>query len=110
MSDNSNTTINISIQRPAKSMALAVLLALFFGPLGLLYASISGGIIMMFVDLGILIASVLTLGLASGLFLVTQVVTIVWAVLAVQGRDKAVLTQIKQGNFDQAIKTATTDE
>lgn len=110
MSDNSNTTINISVQAPAKSLALAIILAIFFGPLGLLYASVSGGLIMLLVDLGLVVASVLTLGMASPLLLLSEIVTIIWAVFAVQGRDKAVLTQIKQGNFDQAVRTATKSE
>lgn len=48
-----------------KSMGLAIILALFFGPLGLLYSSVTGGIIMLVVS-GIIAVFTLGFGLLIG--------------------------------------------
>lgn len=60
----------------SKSVGMAFLLAFVFGPLGLLYASVSGGIILMI--LGVIIGF-FTLGL--GLVFV-WIASIIWAVVA----------------------------
>lgn len=59
-----------------KSVGVAFILAFFFGPLGLLYASVTGGIVMFI--LGAII-SIVTLGF--GLILV-WIICIIWAVVA----------------------------
>lgn len=43
MSENQSVT---HVVLPTKSMAVAILLAIFFGPLGLFYSSVTGAIIM----------------------------------------------------------------
>ena len=40
---------NYIVTQPTKSMGIALVLALLFGPIGLFYSSITGGIIMFFV-------------------------------------------------------------
>jgi hypothetical protein len=71
----------LTIQPPAKSVGAAVVLGLFLGPLGLLYASVIGGILMAVV--WVLVATA-TLGL--GLFIVHPICA-VWAALAAQKKN-----------------------
>lgn len=59
-----------------KSMVASILLSLFFGPLGLLYASVTGGIVMLLICI---VVGILTVGL--GLF-ITFPICIIWAVVA----------------------------
>jgi len=70
------------IIRTQKSAGVAFLLSFFFGPLGMLYATVPGALIMMVVTP---IVAILTVGL--GLF-VTQPICIIWAVLAVNSMNK----------------------
>ena len=107
MSNQPSTTVNVTIASPQKSMVAAILLTLFFGPLGLFYASITGGLIMLAAYAVVLVLSFVTFGMATVLFPLLWIVTIVWAVLGVQGKDQLVLTQVKSGNFAGAVKSAT---
>lgn len=66
----------------AKSVALAVILALLFGPLGMLYATIPGAIAMFFINL---LVGIPTLGL--GLFL-TIPIGAIWAGVAASSHNK----------------------
>lgn len=67
-----------------KSVGLAFLLAFLFGPLGLLYASVTGGIIMFI--LGIIIG-IVTFGM--GLILVWPI-CIIWAVIAANNENSKI--------------------
>lgn len=71
-----------------KSLGLALLLALFFGPLGLLYASILGGIVMFLVNL---IIAIPTLGVG---LLLTWPLTVLWAFLAINKHNGAIDRQV----------------
>lgn len=83
------------VQKPRKSAGIAILLTFFFGPLGLFYASVTGGMIMTFLPVflfllgivGMLRDSVVLLGLSVGLlvvfWLVCWLVSIIWAVISV---------------------------
>jgi hypothetical protein len=59
-----------------KSMAASVLLTLFFGPLGLFYASVTGGVVMTILSI---VVGIGTLGVG---LLLTGPACIVWAVVA----------------------------
>lgn len=73
-----NTTVVVGgAVAPQKSMGTALLLAFFFGPLGLLYASVAGGIIMLVVTI---ILMIFTLGLS---LFITWPVCVIWAAIAV---------------------------
>ncbi len=48
MENEQNPTTKVVMTRPKKSMGIALTLTILFGPLGLLYASISCGLIVMF--------------------------------------------------------------
>jgi hypothetical protein len=65
-----------------KSVATALLLSFFFGPLGLLYASVAGGIVMILLSI---IIGIFTVGIG---LIFTWIVSIIWAVLAVQMSNK----------------------
>ena len=69
-----------------KSMGAAILLSFFFGPLGLLYASVTGGVVMLIVSL---IVGIFTLGFG---FIVTWPICVIWAAIAVN-RFNSNLTQ-----------------
>jgi hypothetical protein len=62
---------------PQKSVATAVLLTIFFGPLGMFYATVPGAFVMLFISV---IAAAFTLGLS---LLITWPICIIWAVSAV---------------------------
>lgn len=72
------TMINVGSQ---KSVGTAVLLALFFGPLGMLYSTIAGAIVMFFVNL---VVAVFTLGLG---LLITFPLGALWAGIAVSNQN-----------------------
>ena len=78
----SNTIIVVS---HAKSLALAIILALFFGPLGLLYSTVKGAVIMFFVNI---VVGVLTIGV--GLF-ITWPIGVVWAAMATNAHNAALV-------------------
>ena len=65
-----------------KSVGVAFLLTFFFGPIGLLYATVVGGLIMIGVELFLLILGLVTFGLAWLLFGFTWVICIVWGCIA----------------------------
>lgn len=80
MTDIPTTTIIYS-EKP-RSVVAAFFLALLFGPLGLLYASVAGGIILI---IAAMILVPLTFGIAG---LVIWPVSIVWAVIAASLRKR----------------------
>jgi TM2 domain-containing membrane protein YozV len=74
MTDTNTTTIIIA--QPPKSAWAAFFLTFFFGPLGLLYASIAGGIILTVIAL---IIVPLTAGIGA---FVLWPISMIWGVLA----------------------------
>lgn len=84
-------TVNV-FQVQEKSLLVAFLLSLFFGPLGMLYSTIAGGVIMLVVYLAIFGLSLITFGMASLLFLPAWIVCIVWAMIAAKSRIRTIAT------------------
>lgn len=82
-------TINV-INIQEKSVLIAFLLTLILGPLGLFYSSIIGGAIMLVAYLVILGLSIITLGMATILFLPAWIACIVWGILAAKNRNRLV--------------------
>ncbi|EDQ05589.1 hypothetical protein DSM14862_02574 [Sulfitobacter indolifex] len=76
MTDAPTHTTTIIHAKPQKSVVAAFFLTLLFGPLGLLYATVAGGIVL--IILAILIG-VVTFGLGA---LITWPVSIIWGVVA----------------------------
>lgn len=75
---NSQTVSNTTyvIVKSQKSVGVALLLTFFFGPLGMLYSTVKGAIVMFFVTL---IALVFTLGIGC---LFTWPICMIWAAMA----------------------------
>lgn len=111
MSENNQpqTVVNVTVSGPQKSMAVALILTFLFGPLGLFYASVTGGIVLLLAGMLTLVASFFTFGLASVFFPVIWIASMIWAALAAAGKEKAVITQVKQGNYKAAVDAAMDD-
>lgn len=74
MQDTPSTTVVVA--KPEKSVPAALVLTFLFGPLGLLYASVWGGIIL-------ILTAIVTLPLTAGLAaLILWPASLIWAVLA----------------------------
>jgi hypothetical protein len=79
----------IMVVSKQKSAGIAFLLTFFFGPLGLLYASVAGGIIMIILSL---VIGIFTLGIG---LIIGWVISIVWAMVAVNMYNKKMTKQPK---------------
>lgn len=66
----------VVIIRNQKSIGLSILLTLFFGPLGMLYSTVSGGIIMLIISV---VIGFLTFGFGA---LFTWPICIIWGAVA----------------------------
>lgn len=69
------------IVKSNKSVGVALLLTFLFGPLGLLYASVSGGIIMLIISVFV---AIFTLGFGV---LITWPICMIWAAVAVNNQN-----------------------
>jgi len=73
-----------------KNVGISLILTILFGPLGMLYSTISGGIIMMILSL---IVAVLTAG--AGLA-ITWLISIIWGAMAVSRWNKNLLANVSR--------------
>lgn len=69
------------VVKTQKSMGVAILLSIFFGPLGMLYSTVTGGIVMLLVNI---VVGIFTLGI--GLFF-TWPIGVIWAAVAVNSHN-----------------------
>lgn len=76
MENNNQTQKIVVISSQEKSMLATVLLTIFFGPLGLFYATVSGGVIMLVITI---LVGVFTLGIGA---LFTFPICIIWGIVA----------------------------
>ena len=70
----SNTTY--VVVKSQKSVGLAIILAFLFGPLGMLYSTVTGGIVMFIINL---LAFLFTAGIG---LIITWPIGIIWAAMA----------------------------
>jgi hypothetical protein len=75
---------------PTKSVGLAIFLGVFFGPLGLLYSSVTGAIVMFLVNI---VVGIFTLGF--GLFL-TWPICGIWTYVAAKSYNERLLAGQRQ--------------
>ena len=75
----------VLVVRAPKSVGVSIMLTIFFGPLGLLYSSVAGGLVMLVVSV---VVGFLTLGI--GLF-VTHPICIIWGAVAASTYNKKLL-------------------
>jgi len=85
---NTESLRPVMVVTPTKSVGIAVLLAIFFGPLGMLYATVLGGIVMLIVSM---LVALVTLGF--GLFL-TWPICVVWAAIATNAYNKRIMSRL----------------
>lgn len=78
---NQSTTTVIAVGQK-KSMVAALLLTFFFGPLGLLYSTVSGALILLVLTV---IIGFFTLGIG---FIVGWLASMIWAAIAVSSNNK----------------------
>ena len=86
----------IVVQIQPKNLAIAVILTLVFGPLGMFYATIPGGIVMGIINVLIMIISFLTLGIGSIFFLFTWPICLIWTILSVNAQNKRAMAELMQ--------------
>jgi hypothetical protein len=96
------------VTKSPKSIGIALLLTFLFGPIGLLYASISGGLIMtltpiiiiLFLYVGVWQDSTLLMAWQSGLILIFIVadwfIMLIWAVIGVKSYNQKIETDAKK--------------
>lgn len=75
---------------PTKSVGLAIFLGVFFGPIGLLYSTVTGAIVMFVVNI---LVGLVTLGF--GLF-ITWPICGVWAAVATKNHNEKLLAGQRQ--------------
>ena len=75
---------------PTKSMGISIILTVLFGPVGMLYSTIWGGIIMGVISL---LVGIFTLGLG---LLITWPICLIWAALATSSYNKKLLAGQRQ--------------
>ena len=73
---NVSNVVQVGRSRPQKSAALAALLALLFGPLGMLYSTVGGAIALFIINVIFVVPTV------GGILLITWPIGIVWAAVA----------------------------
>lgn len=82
--DNSTAAAILAVGQK-KSMGIALVLTFFFGPLGLLYASVSGGVILLIITI---IVGLVTLGLG---FIIGWLASMIWAAVAVNSHNTKIM-------------------
>jgi len=75
----------VVVQGVGKSTMVAVILSLFFGPLGMLYSTVLGGIIMLIISI---VVGLFTLGFG---LIFTWPICVIWAALAADRQNKKAL-------------------
>ena len=83
-------TSKVVVLANQKSVLAAFLLTFFFGPLGLLYASILGGIIMLIISA---IVAFFTLGMG---LIITYPICIIWSIVSVNSFNAKQLKSAKE--------------
>jgi len=84
------------IVTPTKSVGLSMILTILFGPLGMFYSTIWGGIVMGIVHLFILVFAIFTFGLGYILFFFTWPICVLWGALAASSYNKKLLAGERQ--------------
>lgn len=81
----SENQANVVITRSTKSQGIGLILTFLFGSLGLFYASVIGGIIMLIVEV---VVAIVTFGIG---LIVTHIVCLIWSMIAVSNYNKNLL-------------------
>ncbi len=71
-----------------KSITLAVILSMAFGPFGMFYSTISGAIIMLVTNLIIFVSGFLTWGEGWKYYILSWLICVIWSAIAVSSYNK----------------------
>lgn len=74
---------------PAKSVGIAILLTVLFGPLGMLYSTVPGALIMIVVSI---VLGFFTLGLS---LMLTWPISIVWGAMAASAHNQRAMAGLR---------------
>jgi len=83
MSTSSSSQIIVTV--PVKSVGVSLLLTFFFGPLGMLYSTIWGGIIMLVISV---LFAIVTFGFG---LIITWPICMIWGAVAANSYNKKLL-------------------
>ena len=81
-----NQNVNVVVTRSPKSVGIAIALSLFFGPFGMFYSTIIGGIVMLIVKI---IVAIVTFGFG---LLLTWPIGVIWAAIAASTHNKKLMS------------------
>jgi hypothetical protein len=85
---------SVSVLISAKSKGLGFLLVLLFGGFGLLYATVTGGVLMSLAQVGAFIVSFLTFGFGLVLLIPIWIVSLIWSMVAIGGHNQRLLRRM----------------
>jgi hypothetical protein len=77
-----------------KSVAVAIVLSFFFGPLGMFYSTVTGALVMLGINFVIFFVGLLTLGLGWFLYFFTWIGGIIWAAVEANNSNKKLVTPV----------------
>ena len=83
--ENSGKNVQIIVTRSTKSVGIGLLLTFIFGPIGMLYATVWGGFIMMVVNL---LIGIPTLGLG---LLLTWPIQLIWVAVSIRSYNRKLM-------------------
>jgi hypothetical protein len=92
---------SIVIVKKQKSLGVAFLLAFLFGPMGLLYSSVVGGVVMFFLAIPVVI---FTFGL--GLIFFIWPACVIWAIIATNMANNEIMSETR-GNYNTNFRNST---
>lgn len=85
--ENSDKNVQIIVTRPTKSVGIGLLLTFLFGPIGMLYATVWGGLLMMVVNL---VVGIATFGIG---LVITWPIQLIWVALSIRSYNKKLMKQ-----------------
>lgn len=93
MSENQENNRQYVITRSPKSIGLGLILTLVLGPIGLLYATVSGGIIMIIVDSIFALVGLFTLGFSLFVTIpIVNLICMIWAYVKIKKYNEALFS------------------
>lgn len=98
---------SVIIVNNKKSRAIAAILTIFFGPFGMFYSTIRGGIIMSIIHIPIFILMLIGIGFIPYLF--TWPICVIWAIIAAENQNQKELKRLNSEAKDQSIYQKPTD-
>jgi hypothetical protein len=78
-----------------KSVGISIILTLLFGPVGMFYSTVLGGVIMLGVNAFVLVLAICTAGIGGLLFLITWPICVFWGAMAANSYNKKLLRGLR---------------